>query len=304
MNKQATALIALVIILAFMAYIITNATKNEEDKNETGQAERTVYSDNWSVSSTLPVSDGKLLSVASSDDGNVIIGGDAFIKSLRPDLSEEWTLQTEMKITSLSVYNDTIFASTPETILLYSRTGNLINEWGPYETGAMITSVSASKKLVAFADAGNKIVYVLRKNGELYSMIGHSESKFIIPSPYFDIALYNDQLFIAHTGNRRIETWTVDGRKLSEFGEPGTAPGAFCGCCNPSHFAVVPQGFITAEKGINRIKILGHEGNFLEFVSSSNNFTPSVPLDVASADGKTIYAANSMNSTLYIFTRN
>ncbi len=83
----------------------------------------------------------------------------------------------------------------------------------------------------------------------------------------------------------------------------GHAPGAFCGCCNPAHFAVIPQGFVTAEKGINRIKILDQNGDFVEFVSSQNNFTQSIPLDVASSDGKIIYAANSADNTLYIFKR-
>jgi hypothetical protein len=45
------------------------------------------------------------------------------------------------------------------------------------------------------------------------------------------------------------------------------------------------------------------KGEFVEFVSSVNDFTPATPLDVASADGKIIYAANPANSTLYVFTR-
>ena len=101
----------------------------------------------------------------------------------------------------------------------------------------------------------------------------------------------------------RIETNTIDGDLKSHFGEPGTAPGAFCGCCNPAHFAVIPDGFVTAEKGINRIKILNKKGEFVEFVNSKNNFVTSVPLDLASADGKTIYAANPADSKLYVFNR-
>jgi hypothetical protein len=90
---------------------------------------------------------------------------------------------------------------------------------------------------------------------------------------------------------------------ISYFGEPGTAPDAFCGCCNPAHFIKTKTGYITAEKGINRIKILGESGEFIEFVSSKNDFAPSVPLDLASVDGETIYAANPSDSKLYIFKR-
>lgn len=304
MNKKLTALLALVIIVAFMAYIITDAAKNNRETEKNEPVSTSNYTDSWSVSETYTVTDGKLLSVTVSPSGKIYLGGDSFVKCLSQELSTEWTVSTDHRITSISVWGDTVYASTPETIILILTDGRIAGEWGPYETGSIITSISADKRLVAFADAGNKIVYILKKDGELYSMIGHDTPEFIIPSPYFDLALHNNKLFIANTGKRLIETWTVDGKKLSEFGQPGTAPEAFCGCCNPSHFAVVPQGFVTAEKGINRIKILGPEGHFIEFVSSSNNFTPTVPLDVASSDGKIIYAANSVNSTLYLFERN
>ena len=66
---------------------------------------------------------------------------------------------------------------------------------------------------------------------------------------------------------------------------------------------IIPEGFVTAEKGINRIKILNKKGEFVEFVNSKNSFVKSVPLDVASSDGKIIYAANPADSRLYIFKR-
>lgn len=303
MNKKLTALLSLVIILAFIGYIIFDATKDPQI-NDSGESSRdTVYNDNWTPFREIQVTGGNLTSVAVSGNGTVFLGGDSFIKSLDSELTEIWNLNTESRITSVAVSGDTIFAATEETILLVSSSGKLIAEWGPYEGNSIITSVSAGKSFLAVADAGNKRIFILKKNGEMNSMMGQSEEQFVVPSPYFDVALLEEKLFVANTGHRRIETWTPDGKKLSEFGEPGTAPGAFCGCCNPAHFAVIPQGFVTAEKGINRIKILDGNGDFVEFVSSQNDFIPSLPLDVASADGETIYAANSMNNTLYVFKR-
>jgi hypothetical protein len=81
------------------------------------------------------------------------------------------------------------------------------------------------------------------------------------------------------------------------------APEYFCGCCAPAHFALIPQGFVTAEKGINRIKILNTKGEFVEFVNSKNSFIKSVPLDLASADGITIYGVYPGDSKLYVFNR-
>jgi hypothetical protein len=189
-------------------------------------------------------------------------------------------------------------------IFLLSKDGRMLTEWGPYEANCLITSVSANKGYLAIADASNKTVFILNKDGVVVSMIGNFGERLLIPSPYFDVSLTDDNvLFMAHTGNFRIETRNINGDILSAFGEPGSAPEDFCGCCNPAHFAVIPQGFVTAEKGINRIKILSTEGKFLEFVNSENEFIPSVPLDVASSDGKIIYAANPADSKLYVFVR-
>lgn len=303
MNKKLTALFALIIILAFIGYIIYDASTGSGKSDDSGILPDTVYDESWSVDRIYNVSEGKLTSVAVAPDGKIFLGGDSFVKAVNNDLNDLWKLDTEQKITSLSVSGDTVFASTTETILLVSTSGKLLAEWGPYEGNSIITSVSAGKDIVAVADAGTRRVYILGKNGEMRSMMGQSEEQFVIPSAYFDVALSDNQLFAANTGNRRVETWTTEAKKLSQFGEPGTAPGAFCGCCNPAHFAVIPQGFVTAEKGINRIKILDRNGDFIEFVSAQNEFIPSIPLDVASVDGKTIYAANSVNSTLYIFKR-
>ncbi len=148
------------------------------------------------------------------------------------------------------------------------------------------------------------MIFILDKRGNVKKLIGQNDGQFIIPSGYFDVALDGENnLFVANTGHRRIETRSIDGTLNGYFGEPGTAPGAFCGCCNPAHFILIPDGFITAEKGINRIKILDKKGEFVEYVSSKNSFANSVPLDIATADGQTIYAANPADSKLYIFTR-
>jgi hypothetical protein len=42
----------------------------------------------------------------------------------------------------------------------------------------------------------------------------------------------------------------------------------FCGCCNPSSFARLPDGrFVTSEKGLVRIKVYDAKGKFLGLVA-------------------------------------
>lgn len=305
MNKKIYAVISLLIILTFIAYIVYDSVtpgRIPESPEETSGVKDPP--EQWQIEKQLDITYGQLLSVAVSGNGNLYLGGKSFLACYNNSLVPLWRIEMPDKITAVSVYGDTVYAATENIIHLVSIEGKLITEWGPYESRSLITSISASAKNIGFADSGNKRIFILDRTGEVVLMAGHSDNKFIIPSPYFDVALSDDGFFYAaNTGYRRIETWTLEGLKKGEFGEAGTAPEAFCGCCNPAHFALIPQGFVTAEKGINRIKILDYQGVFVEYVSSGNTFTPSVPLDIASADGKTIYAANPDDSKLYVFKR-
>lgn len=303
-NKKLLAFFSFLIILAFIVYIIIDIARKPVDvADETLASDEAAPPERWRILHEEFISDS-LKAVAVSSDGYIYVGGGSLLSLYDKDLSKIRTIKTPAKITAIAVYGDTVFTTSEEQIFLFSKDGKLIGEWGPFEANSIITSVSANRNYVAVADAGNKIVFILNKRGEVKSMTGHFGEKLIIPSPYFDVCLTPDNvLYMAHTGNFRVEKRSIDGRLLSYFGESGSSPEAFCGCCNPAHFTLVPQGFITAEKGINRIKILDPEGGFTEFVSSVNDFVASVPLDVASADGRTIYGANPADGKLYVFVR-
>jgi hypothetical protein len=305
MNKKVLVILSTVVIIVFIGYIIFDTSKSADSvKNETKYSKNIEIPDAWKISMEAKVNEGSLKSVSVDPAGKIYLGGDSFVSCYNKDIKLIWTIKTTAPVTALCNSGDTVFASTMEHILVLNTAGSLLNEWGPFEDSCIITSVSSNRKFVAFSDAGNKMVFILDKGGEVKKIIGQNKGEFIIPSPYFDIALDNDNtLFVANTGHRRIEIRTIEGNLKSFFGEPGTAPGFFAGCCAPPHFALIPEGFVTAEKGINRIKILNKKGEFIEFVNSKNSFMKSVPLDLASADGKTIYAANPADSKLYVFIR-
>ena len=305
MNKKITSLLSLLIILIFIGYIIYDTALSETKvPTEIKGNDIRLDQDKWSVSKVFDPGRDSLKTVTISSSGLIYLGGNNWVASYDEDFNLIWNIQTPKTITSLSISGDTIFASTFETILLISRGGKLLDEWGPFEDNALITSVTSSGSLIAFADAGNRMVIILTKKGDVKGIIKKTNEPFIIPSPYFDVALdKNNLLYTANTGYRRIETRKTDGSLISYFGLPGTAPDAFSGCCNPAHFALIPGGFVTAEKGINQIKIFDQNGKFVEYVSSVNKFLPAIPLDLASYNENTIYAANPADSKLYKFTR-
>lgn len=305
MKEKFPVYASLLIIVVFIGYMVYDSVKPEKNIPETSSYTPREVPDAWEISKEFQVKDGSLKAVAVSDDGKVFLGGSSFIECYDGDLNNSlWKIKTEMPVSALAVYNDSVYASTMDQVFVLNREGKMLNEWGPFEKGSIITSISSNASRVAFADAGNRRVYILDKGGEVKEIVGKDEPQFILPSAYFDVALKSDNsFFVANTGHRRIETRDAAGRLGDYFGSPGLAPENFCGCCNPAHFAVIPNGFITSEKGVNRIKILDAKGVFVEFVSSKNKFAPAVPLDVACADGKTIYAANPDESKLYVFKR-
>ena len=305
MNKKTATIIIVIIITAFLGFIVYDVAFHSHDSEPVSKdKEKDTVEDMWNVSRVFEPGKGKLKAVAVMKNGSIILGGESFISGYDGRLKPLWDIKTENPVTALSVSADTVYAATQETVMVLNSKGELIIEWGPFEDKAIITSITSNVSYVAFADAGNRLVFILDKKGNVRNMIGQSGEPFIIPSPYFDVAISDDnKLFVANTGNRRIESRSISGTLLGYFGEPGTAPGAFCGCCNPAHFALLPGGYVTAEKGLNRIKLLNEKGEFTEFVSSVNDFVAPLPLDIASADGKTIYGANPADNKLYVFKR-
>jgi hypothetical protein len=306
MNKKWSTVVIIAIILIFIGYMVFDLSlKKEKATVNTAIIDSFGFTDQWAVSKVFEPGLGKLNAVTASGNGSIILAGESFVSGYNSDMNVTWTLKTEKPVTSVSASGDTIFASTMETILVINNKGKLIAEFGPVEDSSIITSISSNDALIAVADAQNRRITILDKKGTVMKMIGLSGEPFIVPSPYFDVAVTGDnRIFVANPGNRRIEERNLDGTITRFFGMPGMAPAAFCGCCNPAHFALIPGGFVTAEKGINRIKILNDKGEFTELVSSKNNFMAPIPLDIASADGKIIYAANPADGKLYIFTRN
>jgi DNA-binding beta-propeller fold protein YncE len=306
MKKLWTTVTIIILMLVFIGYIVFDLVlRTDKIQSPEPVSADSVIADQWLVERIFDNGKGKLKSVAISAEGKILLAGESYIACYDPDLNLLWETATVAEVTAVAFSSDRIYAAIANTIEIMDHKGKKIAEWGPYDEKTIITSVSANDSYVAFADAGGKSVYILDTGGELKYLIGQTGVPFIIPSAYFDIALGKDNtLHAANTGNRRIERRKTDGTLIDYFGEAGLAPDAFCGCCNPAHFALLKSGYVTAEKGVNRIKILDENGGFKEFVSSVNEFLPPFPLDIAvSPDESVIYGANPADSKLYIFKR-
>lgn len=139
---------------------------------------------------------------------------------------------------------------------------------------AQLTAIAAAGEAVFVADAGNREVVRFDLQGRIAGRFGKfgghdGNPGFIVPSPYFHLLAGSDGvLWVANPGRHQVQAYTLDGKFELGWGQPAMCAEGFCGCCNPAHFARLPDGrFVTSEKGLVRIKVYDAKGKFLGMVA-------------------------------------
>ncbi len=187
--------------------------------------------------------------------------------------------------------------------------GTLIRKWADLPKNSLLTSLAVTEKDVFVADAANKIVLRFDKSGKFINRIGEKDEKkgrqgLVIYQPHLDIAPGEPgKLWVVNPGKHRLESYDYEGNLLSFWGQPSPLITGFCGCCNPSHIAILSDGsFITSEKNLFRIKIYDKKGKFLGVVAGMENFKRNtVPLDVARDSQNRIFILDSKSKQVRIF---
>ncbi|MEI8004920.1 MAG: hypothetical protein WCI48_01840 [Bacteroidota bacterium] len=172
------------------------------------------------------------------------------------------------------------FIGMQDHVEVYNPEGKLLKKWNSISAESFLTSIAVSDSFVFVADYGKRAVYRYDHEGRLINGIGEKDPEkkvpgFIVPSPYFDLALRNNhELWVANTGRHSMEEFSYDGTMNSSWGEASMAIDGFCGCCNPSHFTFLHDGsFVTSEKGLERVKVYSPKGEFKCIVAPPSAFT-------------------------------
>jgi hypothetical protein len=174
-----------------------------------------------------------------------------------------------------------IYIAMKDHVEIYNSEGKSLAKWQSRGDKAVLTSIAVSKNNVFVADAGNRIVWRYDKTGTIINQIGKKDTDrningFVIPSPYFDLAVGRDGLLrVVNPGIHHIEAYTFEGDLEFSWGEFSSSVEGFCGCCNPVNFAILygpnPAGaddsFVTCEKGLTRVKIYDPVGTFVGVVA-------------------------------------
>ncbi len=221
--------------------------------------------------------------------------------------------------------NGDIYVGLGKHIEIYSDNGKLRSKWENFEENSIITSIIVYKDNIFVADAGKRVVVRYNKDGNVIGYIGKKDIEkdilgFVIPSPHFDMAMTPEGLIsVVNPGRHKIETYTIDGKIISAWGDPGMDIKLFSGCSNPAGLAVLSDGrFVTCEKGIPRVKVYQNDGTFESVVAGAEVFAKTVgiynpakdvedltkALDIAVDSRDRILVLDPVESSFRIFVSN
>ncbi len=167
-----------------------------------------------------------------------------------------------------------LYIAMTDHVEILNKQHKQIASWKSFGQRSHLTGIAVSEDHVFIADAGNRIVVHCDSSGKILNYIGKKDKDrnipgFVVPSPYFDLAVAPDGLLrVANPGRHRIEAYTFDGDFEFAWGKPSSRIEGFCGCCNPVSFAILPnESFVTCEKGLLRVKIYEPDGTFKAVVA-------------------------------------
>jgi hypothetical protein len=275
---------------------------------ETSGADLVHYAEARRISIVLPLVSG----IAVGPDDRIYVSGEDSVLVFDKDGISRFSFSADMPVRCLAVdKNHDVYLGMEDHIEIFDQKGTRQARWESLGDKAIITSIAISANHVFVADAGNQIVWKFDKTGTRLQRIGDkNEAKdipgFIIPSPYFDVAVdFDGFLWVANTGRHSLENYTLDGGFRTSWGEFGMDIQGFGGCCNPSHFALLEDGsFVTSEKGLARVKIYNRIGNLVSVVAPTGEFIEgTVGLDLAVDSAQRIYVLDPKQKFVRIFTK-
>jgi DNA-binding beta-propeller fold protein YncE len=226
------------------------------------------------------------LGVAFDAKGNLYVAVAKSVRVFDPQGKELRTITLSDQARCVAVDDEgMVYVGLKTSLAKFDASGQSVLTWGTEgrEAGQLqyVTGLAVDNKRSALfvCDAGNRKVHYYSLNGDYVE----SHGGFTIPSPYFDCALDNQgRLWVANTAEHRLERYDSDWKRQEQWGEYGTAPHQFSGCCNPTNFAFCVDGIcVTTEKGIPRLKAYDGSGKLLAFLGPDAFSAGVAGLDVA-----------------------
>jgi len=244
--------------------------------------------------------------------GRVHVAGDQVVRTFAPDGARQGEVQTGKAAHCVAVAADgSLFVGLVDHVAVFTPDGTRRAAWESLGKDAFIKAITIADSNVFVADAGRGEVLRCDLQGKVLGRIGRKDDDrnipgLHVPSPYCDLAVGPaGLLWVTNTGRLRLEAYTFDGDLEAHWGKASFAIEGFCGCCNPTNFAFLPDGkVVTSEKGLPRVKVYTFEGTLDGVVAGPDQFARHASgLDLAvDAQGR-VLVLDAAASTVRIFAR-
>ena len=139
-----------------------------------------------------------------------------------------------------------VYVGMTDHVEVYAEDGSRLAVWPGLGPKALLTSLAAGREDFFAADAGNRIVWHYDLDGKLLGRIGDRDVKhdvpgFVVPSPYFDLALDPDGLlWVVNPASHHLLAFNARGQLKVSWGKTSLAVNGFERLLQPGehrHFA-------------------------------------------------------------------
>ena len=246
--------------------------------------------------------------IAADPTGNVLVGADNLVRRLDAIGKRLADIPVTGAVQALAGDADgAMFVAFREHVEVHGSDGKQKSVFASLGDKAQITSIAVGGGNIFIADFGNRVVHRCDMAGKVLNVIGKEDRKrnmagLNLPSPHMDVAVAADgTAWIANTGQWRLENYSPEGDLNRYWGEGGATIEKFVGCCNPADFCLLADGsFVTAEKGVARVKHYRPDSRLASVVAAAESFPKNtLGLDVAAgANGRVLVLARGAGVVL------
>ena len=254
--------------------------------------------------------------LAVGPDGALCVAGDSAVAVFAGAEGEPLLRATDEPPRAVAVTGSgqgrTIYVAAARRVEAYDEAAGRWRRWADLDERAMLTSLAATDDGEVFAaDAGNRVVLRYGPDGQIVGRIGAKDPDrnipgLQVPSPHLDVAIGADGLLrVTNPGRREVEAYTFDGDLELSWGTSSVGIEGFCGCCNPTDIAVLPDGgIVTSEKGLPRVKVYDATGKLLAVVAPPEAFDEGAEgLDLATDAGGRIYVLDPRAAAVRVYEK-
>lgn len=271
----------------------------------------------WKESRRFPVGLETPKAIAVDAKGDLYLAGKRSILVLDHEGKPLRTIELEFEPNCLTVDpKGTLFAASRDHVWKVAGKEGEENVSSEPIKNAVLTGIVTTEKNCFVTDAGNRTVWRFSRPFAGEKPERFTAEPFIVPSPYFDLAVGHDGLLrIADPGRHRIRHFTEEGYHESplDWGRQGFELDEFPTCCNPAHVAILSDdALVTVEKKIPRVKVYELDGKLRSVVvdpkgligdRNFDTFASRLVVDVAVGPNDEIYLLDPIAKEVRQFER-